>query len=269
MASKKTLFLPCLQGQYKLWRNSILEMCNEVDAVISFGDLIGCYDEAADTPHNGPNMAVLSYTRLYTQYHDQWTQLIGPNEIAALCSPGVWTNDQSTAYLRDSWLDAETFKVASVDCGRLLTHGGLTYGEWQSIDSPETADEAAKRLNEKYRGTLYQGESYRLTGKPNYASNPIWADPLLETYPSWTTTPIDCPFDQTHAEASVNNELGRRLLQEKWSPLSVIPSPRFKSYGSIVMIGEAEFTAVTLNVVGPTLEQLPTRERLRITQTEV
>lgn len=265
---KRTLFLPCLQGQYKLWKNSILETCNDVNAVVSFGDLIGCNEDAADSGHRGPNMATLSFTRLYTEYHDDWTQLIGPNELAALSSPDTWTNAQSTSYLRDAWLDVDRFKTAAVNNGRLVTHGGLTYGEWISIDRPESSQEASERLNEKYNGTLYQGLSYRLNGRPNYSANPIWADPLLETYPSWTTAPEDCPFDQTHAEASVNNELGRKLLQEEWSPLSVIPTPRFKSYGSILTIGEAEFTAVTLNVAGPMLTSLPTRERLRIAQTQ-
>lgn len=263
---KRTLYLPCLQGQYKLWKTSILETCNDVDSVVSFGDIVGCHDAAADGPHQGPNMAILSYTRLYTEYNDAWTQLIGPNEIAALNSPETWTNDQSVAYLRDSWLDSNRFQTASFANGRLLTHGGVTYGEWLSLDRPESAEEASERLNEKYSGTLFQGLSYRLTGRPNYSANPIWADPILETYPSWATAPEDCPFDQGHAEASVNNELGRRLLQEEWSPLSVIPYPRFKSYGSILTIGEAEFTAMTLSLVGPILNSLPTRERLRITR---
>lgn len=264
----RTLFLPCLQGQYKIWKNSLLEYCNDVDVIVSFGDLIGCNEHAADNPAKGPNMAALSYTRLYSEYHDRWTQLIGPNEIAALNSPGQWTNNQSTGYLRDSWLDSDRFKVASVDHGVLLTHGGLTYGEWIEIDRPTTAKEAADRLNEKYSGTLNQGKAFRLTGIPNYSANPIWCDPLQELYPSWITQIEDCPFDQAHAESSINNSLGRQLLQNDLSPMSHITDARFTAYGSIVMIGDAQFTAYTLSITGEILNNLPSSDRLRIIQTD-
>lgn len=265
---RRTLYLPCLQGQYKVWQSSILPQCNEADAVVSFGDLIGCYDEAADNESRGRNEATLTFTRMYSTYHSDWTQLIGPNEIAALNSPQTWTNQNSTEYLRTKWLEEGFFQVASVDNGRLQTHGGLTYGEWIALDKPSTAETAAERLNEKYSGTLFQGLSYRLTGQPNYSANPIWADPVLETYPSWLTAPEDCPFDQMHAEASVNTDLGRRLMQDPLSPLAHFKKTLFKPYGAVVYIGEAEFTALTLNLIGDRLSRLPNMERVLIAQTK-
>ena len=261
----RTLFIPGLFGQFKVWKNEIIPVCNRVERIVSFGNLIGADEDAADGKDRGRNEATLTYVNTYRTYLDNWEQLIGPNEIAALNSPDTWTNEGSIKHLQSQWLDDDgVFKVASATHGRLHTYGGLTYGEWVSIGRPETADEAADRLNEKYLGTLYQGPAFLLGNRPNYAANPIWAHPQLEFWPSWITTEEVCPFDQIHASGDLNNTNTRSLIKDPTNPLAFIEDIRYKNFGSTCVVNPQHINSVNLDISGVTMNRLENLRALYI-----
>lgn len=252
----RTLFLGDLEAQHKIWLANVEPLFPELDAVVQLGNLVSCSREAKDKQDFGRNEAVLS----------QWEKippkrrlrLAGPHELAALNFPGKWTNSNSNRMLRDSWLTAEpTMYVAAVDKSRLLTHGGLTYGEWLSLGRPATAEEASALLQEKYAQTLVQGDSYLLTGVPNLAANPIWADPVLELYASWVLAPEPCPFDQIHGGPSLNTVRGREARQSLHSPVHYADSVSCRKFGSLTEIKGALFRGVDLDLKTETLTSLP------------
>lgn len=261
----RTLFLTGLQGQYKLWRRELASTCNRADAIVQFGNVVGCNDFVKDRENFGANEAVLKYILLYRSTQENWTQLVGANEIAAMNLPNEWTNATSRKILRDAWLgNRPTMTVASVDKGRLLTHGGLTYGEWLSIGSPETPEEAAERLNDRYMGTLYQGPCYRLTGIPNFAANPIWADTVHELYSSWVTAPVPMPFDQVHGSGNLNTEEGRSAMSEKSSILNHLDHVSFRKFATIVTVKGMQFTSVDLQLPDKVITMVPQHQSVYI-----
>ena len=261
----RTLYIPGICGQSTVWKRDIVGYCNTADTIISFGNLIGCNDYVADTINDGHNHSVLNMTYLYQMYFDDFVQLIGPNEIAALCSPKTWTNTKSVRHLQSQWLETEgIFKVAEERHGRLVTHAGLTKGQWDSIDKPDTAREAADRLNEKFSGTLYQGPALRLGNGPVYDANPIWADPVEEVYPSWVMSTEPCPFDQVHASGSLNSEYGRASISSDVSPLRHVDKPSLRPFGSTVLIKNALFQSVHIGLDGEVLKRIPKTQSLLI-----
>lgn len=266
----RTLFLTSLKGQYKLWRRELAPACNKVDSIVQFGNIIGCNPLVKDKDSFGANEAILKLVLLYRSTQENWTQLIGTNEIAALNLPKEWTNATSRKILRDAWLgDNPTMQVAAVDKGRLLTHGGLTYGEWLSIGSPESVREAANRLNEKYAGTLHQGSCFKLDGIPNFAANPIWADPVTELYNSWITAPVPMPFDQVHGAGNLNTAEGRLLLGESSSLLNYADQIRFRKYGSLITVKQMQFTAIEINLPENIITMVPQHQSLYIEKTDL
>lgn len=266
----RTLFLTSLKGQYKLWRRELAPACNKVDSIVQFGNIIGCNSLVKDKDSFGANEAILKFVLLYRSTQENWTQLVGANEIAALNLPKEWTNATSRKILRDAWLgENPTMQVAAVDKGRLLTHGGLTYGEWLSIGSPKSVDETAHRLNEKYAGTLQQGSCFRLNGIPNFAANPIWADPVTELYGSWITAPVPMPFDQVHGAGNLNTTEGRLLLGEQSSLLNYADQIRFRKYGSFVTVKSMQFTAIEIDLPDNIVTMVPQHKSLYIEKTEI
>lgn len=255
---RKTFFIPGLHGQFKLWRQEITKYCNRAEEVIQFGNIVGCNEYAKDKENRGPNEAILKYVLLYQSTEENWLQLVGPNEIAALNMPEEWTNKISRQILRNNWLSSDPkMKVAGVHEGRLVSHGGLTYGEWVSIGSPDNAQSAAERLNEKYQATLYQGGCYALGGAPNYSANPIWCDPVFELYPSWITAPVEMPFGQVHAGRNLNTDIGRTIVNEEHSIYKFTENINYRKYGSIVRIGNNEIIGVDIPLDGPMVASLP------------
>jgi hypothetical protein len=200
----RILHLPSIQGQATVWHNLLDQEAAKADEVYQFGNIIGLSEYAADAYNTGPNMEVLADFSKRVQL-SKWHQLIGPNEIAALNVPERWTNAKSRVHLRELWMGDAPAKTALAVRGRLLSHGGLTYGEWLELGRPETAEETAALLNERYAGTLYQGPCYALGGGPNFSANPIWAHPSRELYPSWIGAPESLPFDQVTGGGSLNN----------------------------------------------------------------
>lgn len=265
----KTIFLPALHGQYKLWKYQIAPMCNKAEEIVQFGNIIGCNDFVKDQKNFGPNENTLKYTLIYRATEDNWIQLVGPNEIMALNFPEEWTNKRSRQILRQAWLSSNpTMQVAAVHDNRLLTHGGLTYGEWIDIDRPETAESAAKRLNDKYRGTIYQGACYSLNGAPNHSANPIWADPLLETYPSWIGAPETLPFIQMHESRNLNSSIGRSMVNAEHSIYQYATDITYKSYGSHFYKNEQEIIGIYTPLEGKLLEKIPSPYMLYVEKRE-
>lgn len=246
--SDRTLIIPSLDGQYKLWQDTLVLEANKANEFYQLGNLISVSDKFRDREVKGPNRAILGFIDLYKSSTSGWNQLVGTNEITALNFPNIWTNKYSLRYLKRWWFDDEFFKVATVSKNRLVTHGGLTYGEWVKIGRPQTAEEAAKSLNEKYAKTLHQGPCFKLGNGPNYAANPIWADPYIELYNSWLTTTEECPFNQVHGSGALNREEARRLINNDQTPLHFLDQVSFRSWGSVAKIKETFFTAVDLNL---------------------
>lgn len=264
----KTLFLTGLNGQYKVWKKDGSRASNKVNEIFQMGNLIGCNPIVADKKDFGANEALLKFILLYRATQPEWVQLVGSNEIAALNNPEEWTNQTSRKILRDSWLGSNpNMVVAAVSKNRLVTHGGLTYGEWKNIGSPTSVFEAADRLNEKYLGTLFQGPAFKLGYAPNYSANPIWSDPLMETYPSWITSEEQMPFDQIHGANNLNSERGRLLLGNPENPLYYIDKTRFRKWGSIVEVKNMFFTAVELDFPVELISSVPEGKSFYIEKT--
>lgn len=231
----RILYLPSIHGQLTVWRRLLDQEAAKADIVFQFGNIIGIGDWAIDGFNSGPNMDILHDFTRRTQL-DKWTQLIGPNEILALNSPETFTNKKSDVALRTLWMDENPrAKVAVASNGRLLSHGGLTYGEWLSIGKPTTAEETAALLNEKYARTLYQGPCFKLGDGPNYSANPIWSHISREVCPSWLTAPESLPFDQVTGGGSLNSPEGRSLADND-SCYKVASSIRYQLYGSNILI---------------------------------
>lgn len=265
----RTLFLTSLKGQYKLWRRELAPACNRADSIVQFGNVIGCNTLVKDKETFGANEAILKFVLLYRSTQENWTQLVGANEIAALNAPKEWTNATSRKILRDAWLgNNPTMQVAAVEKGRLLTHGGLTYGEWLSIGSPASVEKASERLNEKYAGTLHQGSCFRLDGIPNFSANPIWADAVTELYSSWITAPVPMPFDQVHGSGQLNTEEGRSALGEQSSLLNYADQIRFRKFGSIITVKGMQFTAVDIQLPDTIVTMVPQHKSLYIEKAE-
>lgn len=265
-----TLFIPGLYGQYKAWKKDIAGVALRCDHIIQMGNVIGCNEYVKDGPTRGANEAILKFTIVQKSRKENWTQLIGPNEIAALNFPDEWTNDSSNEILRSAWTGSKSvFQVATVSNSRLVTHGGLTYGEWLNIGSPQTADEAAEKLNEKYFETAYQGPCVKLGDPPNYAANPIWADPVMEFFSSWITAPVACPFDQINGSGSLNTIEGRKQCNDKSANLHYVDRVRFNNTGSVATIKGAEFTSIDYGLSGPVVASIPRPHRMHLERTKI
>lgn len=252
----KTLFLGALEAQYKLCRQELeQQLLPSVDLTISLGNLISCSKAAKDRKDLGRNESSLLF---WEKLAGDKTRLMGANEIMALNFPEEWTNNASNTLIRDAWLSAEpSALVATVDKGRLVTPAGLTYGEWLAIGSPGDPEEAAGRLNEKYRHTLMQGACFRLDRRPAISANPIWADPLLELYPSWVLAPEACPFDQVHGSESLNRLRGRSATSYESSVLAYMDKVSYRKFGSLAVVKEAVFRAIDLDLSTRLLQYLP------------
>lgn len=261
----RSLFIPSLNGQEKIWKNVITKEASVCDEVYQFGNIIGLTDYAKDKEKHGHNNNILRYIMLFRSTLDNWVQLIGPNEIAALNNPNEWTNQNSRKILRESWVGkVRSMRIAAVSRGRLLTHGGLTYGEWVNIGRPDTAQEAADLLNKKYFQTLKQGDAFNLGAPPNYAANPIWAHVHKELIPSWITTTERLPFDQMHGSGSLNNLDGRAAFDSEESILQYVDKVRYKRWGSSVTIRDQIITSLDLELPNKLLPSLENNRLLYI-----
>lgn len=260
----KNLFLGSIEGQFKICRTNLtIQVLPKLDKIVCLGNLIACTKESRDTKNGGRNELVLTFwdkinKNPLQEKFIQKVRLIGRNEMVALNQPNSWTNNASNNFLRDGWLSpAAPWVVAAVDKGRLITHGGLTFGEWKSIGSPDNAQDAADLLNEKYANTLEQGRCFALDGKPFFDASPIWADPVLELYPSWVTASEACPFDQIHGFESLNTDRGRSAVAHPSHPLFYVDSISYRKFGSITSINDTQFRGIDLQLPRKTIPSVP------------
>lgn len=235
----KTLFVPSLYGQKKLWLKDIVDVANRVDEIISLGNFIGLSDFARDNKNNssvGNNVSMTELTFLRSSTEESWTQLVGPHEILALNFPDEFTGMTATHILRNWWLKESSlrkFEVATVNKERLVSHGGLTYGLWRDLGRPDNARDAAKLLNMYFSSTLYQGPCQALGNGPNFSANPIFADALSELYPSWLTSGEEMPFTQIHGSRGLNTYDGREMVSNG-NLFSNGEDISYTSYGSVI-----------------------------------
>ncbi|WP_218065123.1 hypothetical protein, partial [Escherichia coli] len=131
------------------------------DDIVGFGNFLTISMDNVITPNN----KMLNVLLLRWSTEDVWAQLIGPNEIFILNNPGLYTSDRVDEVLRAVWLKTtnswaskvprQGLLVATVNKGRLVTHGGLTHGLWEDIGRPDTAEQAAVTLNRMFAASLY------------------------------------------------------------------------------------------------------------------
>lgn len=291
--NNRKLFISNLYGQHLIWNNRYIPLIQKTDATIGLGNYIRLHpfhthpkndkDPKKIVPRAN-NKKILDDMRILTNYPTHpFIRVIGANEIIYL----NMTRDEASTYLpqdnvnnidpiRDAWLteDSKTklhpnerLQVAIVVDGQLVTHAGLSYGEWVSIGSPASPIEAADRLNEKYAGTLYQGPCYMLGDGLRLDANPIFAHPQLETYVSWAIAPLRCPFDQVHGSSSMSNRLATEAYNCSVHPLAQTDTV-FTGFGSITNIRGTMFTAVDPGVNAPTVvEDLGTNSTPYVSKT--
>lgn len=264
----RTLFLPALHGQYKIFKNNIGNELNKVDKVIQLGNLVGCNDFAKDyeTEVKGKaNYHLMNYVSLYKEtlidsdmdVKSHWVQLIGLNEMLVLNYPDLWTNKETAFKLINSWFGQEPpMQVAYDYHGILVTHGGLTHGEWVSLGRPKTAKQASELLNEKYMKRIFKDTCYYLHNSPNYSVNPIFCDPMRELYPSWIGSTDELPFHQIHGSDSLNSPLSSSMSLEDSSVLKYAQKIHYRQWGSIVEVHGKKIIGIDLNLQGEIKREL-------------
>lgn len=258
----RTLFIAELLGNPELWKNVVAQEAQSADRIVQLGNLLSHYTVRRDGPDSGPNLQLMRLVNAYRYTQEDWLQIVGPNEMLALNAPGVFTNGTTDRLLREGWFRTPEnpepwMQVAAVDKGRLVSHGGMTHGLWRELGSPATAQEAADAIDERYRNSVYQGPGFSLGQAPNFSANPIWADPLRETYPSWITAEESCPFGQIHGGPNLNTDAGRLLRGEDSSYLRWLDRVLYKPYGSIVEIRGSQFIGLELGLPLKEVRWLP------------
>lgn len=256
MANKKvkydrTAFIGPLNGQYKVAKNSLPAAVGRANRTIILGNIIGVGVNTSDiTNTDKPNESILTTMNFILATHPSVEILVGQNELIALKYPSHFTTDKSIDILTEWWFSSDSkMTIASVDKDRLVTHGGLCYGTWVALGKPKTARAAAELINEAYGKNMHHGACYNLGYAPSYSASPVWANPLMEVYPSWVTAGESCPFDQVHSSLALDSFVGRKKMSDELDPLYFLDAKStFPSFGSVAMIKSAEFKAVDLGL---------------------
>lgn len=261
MASEyiRTAFIGQLNGQYKIVQDHLPKALGRCTSSYIMGNILGFNEYASDHQNVSPNERTLKTIQLLLMSHSNMNLLIGPNELQALNYPDEFTNRESIGILIDWWMgQKEQMKICYADKGRLVSHGGLTYHTWVALGSPSTAEEAAQAVNEHYAHRIHHGPCFKLGYRPTYTASPAWADPLMETYPSWITCGDEMPFDQIHSSTSLSSHVGRRKSSDENDPLYYIEDKQLNpAFGSIAIIGGKEMRGVDLNIGNEILPSLP------------
>ena len=264
----RKLFIPGLHGQVDVYKSRFQKLLPRMDSVITLGNMLRLapfQEYGANADEEPVNMSpTIANFNLFKELIENtqnsvmpFVNIIGANEIAYLNLPKEAADNylkdspNGTNYVREGWLtDEKVSKVAfryyvavEVD-GRLVTHAGLSYGEWVNLGKPQTAREAAYALNIKYLGTLYQGQCYRLGDGINYAANPIMAHPIAEVYSSWMSTPEICPFPQIHGSISMRDLTGHEVSSTYLHPMFYAEKMRYHRWGTSITLKGQSFYAV-------------------------
>lgn len=264
MIPDSTIFVPGLYGQYKVWKEDLRPLLDQVEDIVFCGNVIGLNDYVKDNQFNGSNYAIAKFIDTFGYSSKRSKQIIGPNEILGLSYPGEYCCSRTIEILQKWWLDRDSRCTTTLaHNGRLISFGGMTYGQWESVGKPETAEEAANRLNEKFDGTLYPGPCYNLNKKPSMSASPTFANPYYELLPSWIGQE-QCPFDQIYASGDMNTRLGREMSHSELSPLYFVDTIKYRKYGSIVTINDTTFTAVDLLLDGKRRNTLDTHRNMLV-----
>lgn len=262
-----------MYGQYKMFHREIKAASKKTDRQIAFGNFINLHENFVDKKAFGRNNRYMTLLRLWWETSN-WVQLIGPHEIFALNFPEKWTNEHTDRMLRNKWFNAEgdkMFKVATVDKGRLVTHGGLTHGLWVELGKPSDVCETAELLNDRFKNLLFFGDSFHVSGKPMFDADPVFAHPIYETYPSWLTTREPMPFHQVHAGDGLNTISGREALSNFHSPIRFVKKMSKLMYGSKMFLDNGA-SFLNINPMVPQDELvnfLPTGGRLYVEMNEL
>lgn len=262
-----TLFVPSLHGQSKVVANEIIPLSKVVSRVIQMGNLLGCNKPAKDIEFLPYGNNLDCGRMMYGAHLDnpKFEFLIGANEMMCLNAPNEWTRPETSSILRAMWLaDNARMKVATVSQGRLVTHAGLTHRLWEKIGRPDSALQAAVRLNKMYEKVLYPGECFFLGDAPSFSANPIFAHPFAELIPSWVVADEPCPFDQVCGAYSINNEQGRKVLHDNLSMVHYVDDAKLNSFGSEVFIKGASIKMLDLNLPIEQVSRIPPPNQLLI-----
>jgi hypothetical protein len=170
-------------------------------SIIQAGDLIDRGPESLAT--------VQLARRAQLANSGRYIQLAGNHEINWLTSRRTFAtaSDPKAVSELHEWADAGGIYLAAyVDGPRqgcLVTHAGLTRGLWEDLIRPDSAKEAALRVNLAWNSDAYAliAQAGRiLDGEVNLHAGVYWADAGFELYPSWSRGSV--PFDQVHGHSS-------------------------------------------------------------------
>lgn len=167
--------------------------------------------QVGDLVDRGPDSAgVLAIVARYLDRQPgQWVQLAGNHESQHLLG-GVrfWPEPLTEAaadQLRRWWQNGQMSVAAAVRTGDgaevLITHAGLTPGNWHALGEPLDAASAAARLNACPEPMIWKG-----SGLDDGEPGPLWADAGYELYEPWMRYYAGggfVPFDQIHGHSSV------------------------------------------------------------------
>lgn len=254
----RTAFIAKINGQYKIARNHLPKVIGRSDRSYFMGNMVGFNEYASDHNSDTPNQNTITTINLMRQTYDV-TLLAGPNEMACLHYPDEYTSDTTIEILSHWWFAKNNvLKVAAADRGRLISHGGLTYLAWKEIGSPKTAEQAAELINEKYGKSERHTSAYQLGFAPSYRASPVWADPLMETYPSWITSGEAMPFPQIHSRTSLSSFVGRKKMNDEVDPLYFLEKKKlYPTFGSTATISGKQMTAIDLDIGDKILTSIP------------
>lgn len=138
---------------------------------------------------------------------ERWRQLLGNHEAAALggrakhdWDPSV-LSEETKGFVRRHWASGR-IEVSWSCGGALITHAGLTHGQWVRLGRPSRSDEASEALNafvaQPMRKIILPGAL--LTGTPRDDADVLWAEASTELLPGWLRAG-SAPFDQIHGHS--------------------------------------------------------------------
>ena len=262
------LFVPGLHGQVRVMEKRYEPLIDSVDSTITLGNMLRLapfleMGTSADDEYRNVS-PVVENANLMKQIWGRanlsavpFVNVIGANEVIYLNLPKSqadnYLRDTKTGinFVREGWLTDEKrnpaafrYYVAVEADGRLITHAGLSHGEWVNLGRPQTARQAAYALNMKYLGTLYQGECLRMGNGVNFAANPIMGHPIAEVYSSWMATSERCPFPQLHGSLSLRDATGHEALSTYMHPLYYAEKMNYHRWGTSITLHGTPFYAV-------------------------
>lgn len=168
--------------------------------------------QVGDLVHKGPDsdQCVELADDLLFKNPGRYVQLVGNHEAHYLGGPhlygrsGVEDVPVGTQEILRNWWDTGCMRLASAVVtpddprGVLLTHGGLTAGLWRELGRPDTAVEAAHRINQLWADTE---KAFRpgalMTGVVDYAAGVTCSRTGAELAASWLEE-VAMPFNQVH-----------------------------------------------------------------------